>query len=113
MTYIPSNLQDLLAQCQHYSSSVRQDALGGLRELLMSCPDMLSTHLAVILERTSPLCLDKDSTLRQALCRFYKAILPQVSVDQMKPFFTLLSAHLSCAMTHIQVSQKFLIEKEL
>ncbi|KAK3108792.1 hypothetical protein FSP39_015844 [Pinctada imbricata] len=95
------NINDLLSQCQHYNISTRHDAVIGLRELLSSNPQLLSSNLAAILERTSQLFTDKDAAVRMAIIRLLKTILPNISRIQLQPFFPVVSAYLCCAMTHI------------
>ena len=43
----------------------------------------------------------QDATVRQALLRLLKHVMPQISTNQISPFFPILSTHLCCAMTHI------------
>lgn len=95
------SLQELLTQCQHYSISVRHDALMGLRELLTSYPDLIKSHLAVVLERAASMFIDKDAVVRQAVFRLLKTVLPLISERQITSFFPIISAHLCCCMTHI------------
>lgn len=94
-------LQDLLNQCQHYSASVRLDAVGGLRELLSSHPEILQHYLSQIIDRVSQLVVDKDPTVRSAVIKLFRQVIPQVDVHKMRPFFPIISAHVCCAMTHI------------
>ena len=94
-------LQELLSQCRHYNTSVRLDAIAGLRELVINFPDIVDQNLAAILEKSSELFIDKDAAVRQGVIRLLKAYLPKVTEKQISPFFPLLCAHLCCAMTHI------------
>ncbi|XP_041366023.1 testis-expressed protein 10 homolog [Gigantopelta aegis] len=100
-THRKLNLKDLLSQCQHYNSSVRHEAVSGLKELVTLHPHLIPLHLSAILEKTSQLFTDKDLVVRQAVIRVLKVIFSSVSSNQIAPFFPLLSAHLCCAMTHI------------
>ncbi|XP_033761464.1 testis-expressed protein 10 homolog isoform X2 [Pecten maximus] len=95
------NIKELLTQCQHYSISVRHDALTGMRELLTTYPDLIRSHLSVVLERTASMFSDKDAAVRQANIKLLKSVLPLVSERQITSFFPIISAHLCCAMSHI------------
>ena len=94
-------LQELLSHCRHYNTSVRSDAVAGLRELVINFPNVVDQNLAAILEKSSELFIDKDAAVRQGVIRLLKTYLPKVSEKQISPFFPLLCAHLCCAMTHI------------
>ncbi|OWF39361.1 testis-expressed protein 10-like [Mizuhopecten yessoensis] len=95
------NIKELLTQCQHYSISVRHDALTGMRELLTTYPDLVRSHLAVVLERAASMFSDKDAAVRQADIKLLKTILPRISERQISSFFPIISAHLCCSMSHI------------
>lgn len=95
------NITDLFSQCRHYSTSVRVEAVNGLKELFTTNPHLVQSHLSDILERLAELLTDKDSVVRQGAIRVFKFFLPLVSEKQISPFFPLLCAHLCCAMTHI------------
>lgn len=95
-------MQDLLSQFQHYNGSVRLDAVTGLQELITAHPELLKSSISVILERSSELFTDKDVNVRQAVIKFFKLIFPQTPSQQIQPFFSIISAYLCCAMTHIQ-----------
>ncbi|XP_053373639.1 testis-expressed protein 10 homolog [Mercenaria mercenaria] len=95
------NITDLFSQCRHYSTSVRVEAVNGLKELITTNPELVHSHLSDILERVAELLTDKDSIVRQGAIRVFKFMLPLVSEKHISPFFSLLCAHLCCAMTHI------------
>ena len=94
-------LQDLFSRCEHYNASVRQDAMTGLYELLAAHPQLVPTHLSPLFACLAHMFIDKDATVRGSLRRLLRLIFPQVAPTQMHPFFSLLTAHLCCAMTHI------------
>lgn len=52
-------------------------------------------------ERCSELLMDKESTVRSCVLQTFRVIFSLTSSIQMSAFFPLLSAHLCCAMTHI------------
>lgn len=93
--------QELLSQCQHFSASVRREAVSGLHELLTFHPDVISSNLSLLLERVSELFVDKDAEVRSNVTKLLRVLFLGISLQNMSPFFSLLSAHLCCAMTHI------------
>lgn len=93
--------QDLLSQLHHYNSNVKQGALVGLRELLSGHPALVEQHTSAILSEVAALFTDKDGTVRAAAVRLLRFVAPCIPVERVAPFFPLLSAHLTCAMTHI------------
>ncbi|KAJ0066131.1 hypothetical protein NL108_001354, partial [Boleophthalmus pectinirostris] len=95
---------DLLSQLHHYNANVKHSALLGLRELLSLNPQLLDSHLSRLLSEVAAVFTDKDANVRMAATRVLRYIAQSVPADRVAPFFPLLSAHLSCAMTHIEVS---------
>ncbi|KAM6967337.1 testis-expressed protein 10 homolog [Aplochiton taeniatus] len=101
-THRKLSIQDLLSQLHHYSGSVKQSALVGLKELLTLHPSQLEEHLSRLLSEVAAVFTDKDANVRLAATRLLRFISQCVPADRAAPFFPLLSAHLSCAMTHIE-----------
>uniref|UniRef100_A0A3B4B8N0 Uncharacterized protein n=1 Tax=Periophthalmus magnuspinnatus TaxID=409849 RepID=A0A3B4B8N0_9GOBI len=97
-------INDLLSQLHHYNANVKHSALLGLRELLSLNPQLLDSHLSRLLSEVAAVFTDKDANVRTAATRILRFIAQSVPADRVAPFFPLLSAHLSCAMTHIEVS---------
>ncbi|XP_056142166.1 testis-expressed protein 10 homolog [Lampris incognitus] len=95
-------INDLLSQLHHYSGNVKQSALVGLRELLSLSPSLLEQHLSRLLSEVAAVFTDKDASVRMGAARLLRYIAQCVPADRAAPFFPLLSAHLSCAMTHIE-----------
>ncbi|XP_035236334.1 testis-expressed protein 10 homolog [Anguilla anguilla] len=95
------NIKDLLSQLHHYSGGVKQGALVGLRELLSLHPHLLDQHLSSVLSEVAAVFTDKDATVRAAAVRLLRFVAQCVPAERVAPFFPLLSAHLTCAMTHI------------
>ncbi|CAH1238193.1 TEX10 [Branchiostoma lanceolatum] len=95
------NVKDLLTQCNHYSASVRHEAITGLKDLLVRHPAVVPTHLSSVVEKCSELFVDKDPVVRKAAIGLLRHTFGQASANQISPFFSLISAHLCCAMTHI------------
>ncbi|XP_078543810.1 testis-expressed protein 10 isoform X2 [Lissotriton helveticus] len=99
--YRKLSVQDLLSQTHHYNASVRQGALLGLRDLLSLHPTMIDSHLSSIVSEVAAMFTDKDPTVRGATVSLLQSVAPKIPMKQMSPFFPLVSAHLSSAMTHI------------
>ncbi|XP_053118812.1 testis-expressed protein 10 [Hemicordylus capensis] len=95
------NIKDLLSQMNHYSAGVKQSALFGLKDLLSQYPFIIDAHLSNILSELAAVFTDKDSTVRAAAIRLLQFLAPKVRAEHISPFFPLVSAHLSSAMTHI------------
>lgn len=55
----------------------------------------------MVIDRTSCLFTHKDPSVRQAVIKFYRLILPKIPVSHIGAYFPLLSAQLCCGMTHI------------
>ncbi|KAK2815119.1 hypothetical protein Q7C36_023385 [Tachysurus vachellii] len=100
-THRQLSIKDLLSQLHHYSSSVKQGALVGLRELLSAHPSLLEQHASVVLAEVAALFTDKDGTVRAAGSRLLRLVAQCMPAERVAPFFPLLGAHLSCAMTHV------------
>ncbi|XP_077432590.1 testis-expressed protein 10 homolog isoform X2 [Vanacampus margaritifer] len=97
-------INDLLSQLHHYNANVKHGALLGLRELLSVNPSLLEQHLSRLLSEVAAVFTDKDANVRVAATRVLRYITQSVPAERVAPFFPLLSAHLCCAMTHIELS---------
>ncbi|XP_061445707.1 testis-expressed protein 10 isoform X2 [Rhineura floridana] len=95
------NIKDLLSQMNHYSAGIKQSALFGLKDLLTQYPFIIDAHLSNILSELAAVFTDKDSTVRAAAICLLQFLAPKIRADHISPFFPLVSAHLSSAMTHI------------
>ncbi|KAI4881546.1 hypothetical protein NFI96_014884 [Prochilodus magdalenae] len=100
-THRQLSIKDLLSQLHHYNSSVKQGALVGLRELLSAHPSLVEQHASVVLTEVAALFTDKDAVVRAAAVRLLRFVAQCIPAERVAPFFPLLSAHLTCAMTHI------------
>lgn len=73
----------------------------GLRELLSAQPTLIELHASAVLSEVAALFTDKDGSVRAAAVRLLRFIAQCIPAERVAPFFPLLSAHLTCAMTHI------------
>lgn len=94
-------LQDILSQMHHYNSGVKHGALVGLREILSAHPSLLDTHISSIMSEVTAVFTDKDPMVRSGTISVLQHLAPMISQEKIAPFFPLISAHLSSAMTHI------------
>ncbi|KAJ7313512.1 hypothetical protein JRQ81_004949 [Phrynocephalus forsythii] len=95
------NIKDLLSQMNHYNAGVKQSALFGLKDLLSQYPYIIDAHLSNILSELAAVFTDKDSNVRSAAICLLQFLAPKIRAEHISPFFPLMSAHLSSAMTHI------------
>lgn len=95
------DIKDLLSKLHHINSNIKQGALVGLRELLSAQPTLIELHASAVLSEVAALFTDKDGSVRAAAVRLLRFIAQCISAERVAPFFPLLSAHLTCAMTHI------------
>ncbi|XP_042099127.1 testis-expressed protein 10 isoform X2 [Ovis aries] len=95
------NIKDLLSQMHHYNAGVKQSALLGLKDLLSQYPYIIDAHLSNILSEVTAVFTDKDANVRLAAVQLLQFLAPKIRAEQISPFFPLVSAHLSSAMTHI------------
>ncbi|KAG2465278.1 ERP44 protein, partial [Polypterus senegalus] len=101
VTHRQLNIKDLLSQMHHCSAGVKQSALVGLKELLTQHSSVLQTHLSSILSEVTAVFTDKDPPVRSAAIRLLQSLAVRIPPKHIAPFFPLVSAHLSSAMTHI------------
>lgn len=85
----------------HYNSGVKHGALVGLREILSTHPSLIDTHVSSIMSEVTAVFTDKDAMVRTATVAVLQHLAPIISQEKIAPFFPLISAHLSSAMTHI------------
>ncbi|GFO11676.1 testis-expressed sequence 10-like protein [Plakobranchus ocellatus] len=108
------NVQDLLRQCDHHSSSSRLSAVMGLRELWLSSYTemMVPTNTygySTILKKLSHLLIDNEATVRHAVVNLFKVILNKITKNSTaRPervlggsLFVHIHAFLCCAMNHV------------
>nr|XP_020022470.1 testis-expressed sequence 10 protein isoform X3 [Castor canadensis] len=95
------NIKDLLSQMHHYNAGVKQSALLGLKDLFSQYPFIIDAHLSNILSEVTAVFTDKDANVRLAAVQLLQFLAPKIRAEQISPFFPLVSAHLSSAMTHI------------
>lgn len=94
--------QDLLARFRHHNSTVREDALRQLKDILLrNPPKSLHSRLNSLLHGIAALSLDKERDVRRSSFHALNFILGCMSNEQLTPLCEIVISHLSCAMTHI------------
>lgn len=88
----------------HPKSSVRRDALTGLRELFITSPSLLLPCLSQLTTLFAAQLVDHEESVRHALYLLLKYIYQTVPSQQMAPFIELTLASVKCAITHIKES---------
>lgn len=84
----------------HYSGNIRKEAIFGLKELLSANVEILTQHLAAILDAILPRIIDEDATVRNALHSLLNVIWNLVNSGKLSPHFPLILAQLKCGLTH-------------
>ncbi|XP_056299978.1 testis-expressed protein 10 homolog [Pseudoliparis swirei] len=97
-------INDLLSQLHHHNANMKNSALLGLRELLSHNPSLLEQHLSRLISEVGAVFTDKDGNVRVAAIRVLRFIAQSVPAERVAPFHPVLSAHLTCAMSHIETS---------
>ncbi|KAK0166023.1 hypothetical protein PV328_004482 [Microctonus aethiopoides] len=96
------NVKDLLTRLQHHNSTVRQEAIKELREIIQQYPvEILNAHLSALLQGIASLTLDKEKDIRRDTLKVLNLILGPISKEKLAPFSDILISYLCCAMTHI------------
>ncbi|XP_036144393.1 testis-expressed protein 10 homolog isoform X2 [Monomorium pharaonis] len=95
-------IDDLLTRFRHHNSTVREDALKQLREILLQHPPRsLHSRLNSLLRGIVALSLDKDKDVRTNCFYVLDFILGHISNEQLTPLSEIVTSYLNCAMTHI------------
>lgn len=95
------SVQTLITQLKHYKTSVRLDALMGLREIFQEHPALLLPNLTKIVDHVLVVLVDQEAGVRHGLHVLLKLIFSSIAQEQLQPFFPVLVAHLTCGFTHI------------
>lgn len=101
------NIKDLLTRLQHHNSTVRQEAIKELKEVILDHSSrILSSSLGTLLQGISVLTLDKESKIRKDTLKVLSLLLGPIPNEQLSPFSDILISYLKCAMTHIDPAIK-------
>lgn len=92
---------------RHHNSTMRDDALKQLKEILLRYPpEVLHSQLNSLLCGIAALSLDKEKNIRRDSLNALNLILGPISNEQLMPFRGILTSYLLCAMTHIDPNIK-------
>ncbi|BET02022.1 Rix1 complex component involved in 60S Hypothetical protein maturation [Nesidiocoris tenuis] len=97
------NAAELTSRLGHHNSSIKREALDGLRELLgkYSADDLSISHVQ-LLHSVVRLALDETSSIRKSACKIVAALLASTAPSKLVPFLDTLDSYLLCALTHIE-----------
>lgn len=95
------SLKDLLAQLNHYNTTVRHDALLGLQDLFRTHSDVMHDQLSVWITKVLGKITDTDSAIRHALHTCLVFAFNNLKDHEVSPFLKIIIAHVCCGMTHI------------
>lgn len=96
------NVKDLLTRLQHHNSTVRQEAVKELKEILTEhAPEILNSQFGPLIQGIAALSLDKEKDIRRNSFKVLSLILGPISGEQLIPYCDVLISYLRCAMTHI------------
>ena len=102
-------LKDVLSKVSHFSQAVRTDGLEGLQQLVSGpgAADLVSSHLPALLAAVVPLTQDRERKLRRLATSCLGAVLTLTPDLSLAPLYPLLTAHLCCALTHLDPRIQF------
>lgn len=87
----------------HFNSTIQQDGINGMRELLVKFPSVLDFNMGSLLGKLSELMSARDAPVRKCTLRLLDYIIQSSSPEKIMPFFPLLNAQLMCCMNHISL----------
>jgi len=96
-------LKEVVNKLGHFSQTVRNDGLEGLKELLSSSSSasLVNSNLAFILTSLVPVTQDKERKIRRLAISLLSPVLAEVHPSLLTPLYPLLSAYLCCSLTRI------------
>jgi len=99
-------IKDVLSKISNLSVSTRVDGLEGLLELVQDHSQLLESNPSLILSRLLPLLTEKEGKVRNPAIKILQAIFDSSS-DCLEPLYEVVSVHLCCALSHIDISIQF------
>ncbi|KAG6446034.1 testis-expressed protein 10 homolog [Manduca sexta] len=95
------NVKELLSRLNHFNTNTRTEALKDLMELVTVHPNVLDRNLGQLVLGITPLILNVEKVLRRESVKVLHIILSHASINNIDPFFDIISTYLRSAMTHI------------
>jgi len=96
-------MKEVLNKLGHFSLATRTDGLEGLKDLLSGpyVSSLVSGNLSSLLTALIPLSHEIEKKLRKLSVPLLAQIFSHTTALALAPLHSLLSAHLGCALTHI------------
>ncbi|XP_067933247.1 testis-expressed protein 10 homolog [Watersipora subatra] len=98
--------QELLTHLQHYNPSFRLNALNTIKAIMTSDPCKLLLYMGSVLDKVSALSSDTEKVIRAAALDCLKTIFGSLNANSVVALIPTVTAHLRCAMTHLNESVK-------
>jgi len=95
------SLKDILHQMDHYNDNTRKDATESLKNFFLQYPSSLHQRLSIVMPKLLSKSVDLHYNVRKNFMSCLEHIFQNVGSTEIQPFFPVIMAHLSCAMTHI------------
>lgn len=96
------NVTELSARLGHHNSTIKTEALDGLKDMITSHPvEVLGSHYVQVLESVVKLVLDETAMIRKSACKIVGQILSAIARHKLVPVFASLNSYLQCGLTHI------------
>lgn len=92
---------DLVTHLRHHNSSVKKDALLGLRELFEAHPNLIEPSLATLLSTCVRSIASEDASVRRALLSFFTWLFPRILIHSLAPHSSTLLLFTTSGQTHI------------
>lgn len=88
-------------QLSHYNDNTRQDATESLKHFFIQYPASLHQNLSIFLPKLLSRSVDVHFNVRKNFISCLEHVFKNVTKQEIQPFYPVIMAHLSCAMTHI------------
>eukprot|EP00798_Chlamydomonas_sp_ICE-L_P013490 gene13490-19348_t len=98
-------LQELLAQTGHYSEKARKNAFLGMADLFNRHPEEIRQHAHQFFPKIAERVGDPDQGVRVAMRALLREqVMPAIHAGALRPFMPVIMAHVSGAMTNLNIS---------
>ena len=85
----------------HYNDNTRKDATESLKNFFLQYPSSLHQKLSIVIPKLLSKSMDLHYSVRKNFLSCLEHIFQNSGSTEIQPFFPVVMAHLSCAMTHI------------
>ena len=94
-------VRDLMSKLNNNGTATKLEGLEGLNELVKAYPEICQENLSQLLSSVIPIHTHIETKLRSATRSLVNFILQHVDVNQVLPLSALITAHLSCGLSHL------------